>query len=509
MNMGRCDPKIGVVLAWLTLGCVLPAAAWAQESLDEIDSSKPAKSQTPSLESKKLIVEVNGYVDNRFQYSFINPNATPSSTIDIPSLQEILEGNIQLKVNLSSRAFIYSDVSLIYQNGWLFYDKDGAGGRTIYKEHDVTTLHPFVVPSELYLTYTPRPYLNFLVGKKRVVWGPGFAFNPTDLINPPKDPTDPNFQRAGQWMVRVELPFEKFTISTLFAPQVLYQYSGIPYSLMKFPDYPSADLTTATDSSYHYLLAARLYVLLYNTDINLFYFFANKYNSVQENASRLGASFSRYFFTDYELHVEALMQFGTGRLYPSHLCAVGSACNLQTALAPTKLDATTIYPRVLVGGRTIFKDESSLSIEYYYQADGFSDLEFEDLLRLLTRAQSANLPASGTSTMPMGGNSGALPQRFTFDPLRRHYLIISYSKPKIKDDWAINLVLIAGLRDLSGTLSPSVSWNTREWLTLSLYGFVPIRGIPVGQVAVNGTNYAEYSLLPIDFRVLFEARAYY
>ena len=102
-----------------------------------------------------------------------------------------------------------------------------------------------------------------------------------------------------------------------------------------------------------------------------------------------------------------------------------------------------------------------------------------------------------------------MPQRFTFDPLRRHYLIVSYNKPKIRDDFSVGATLIAGLTDLSGTLSPTVSWNAQEWLTLSLFGFVPIRGIPVGTVTVSDVQYSEYSLLPMDFRFLFEARAYY
>ena len=483
----------------------------AQESLDDIDRAKSEKTSASANDTKKAVAEVNGYIDNRFQYSYVNPSAAPVSTIDIPSIQEILEGNIQLKVSITSKAFIYADISLLYQNGWLFYDRDGMGGRTTYPDHDVAALHPFVVPSELYATYTPKPWLNLLLGKKRIIWGSGFAFNPTDLINPPKDPTDPNFQRAGQWVARVELPFEKFTISTLFAPQVLYQSSGIPYALMKYPDYTAAGGAAAPDASYHYLVAARLYLLLFDSDINFFYFFSNKYNNAVENASRIGGSFSRYFFTDYELHVEALLQIGTGRLYPNHLCATGNICNLQTALAPIRANDGSVYPRVLIGGRTQFRDESTLSVEYYYQADGYSDLEFENIIRLLAKAQMANISTAGPTGMgsTAGGTSGALPQRFTFDPLRRHYLIVSYTKPKIRDDFSVGATLIAGLTDLSGTFSPTVSWNAREWLTLSLYGFVPIRGIPVGQVTVNGNNYSEYSLFPVDFRVLFEARAYY
>jgi len=483
------------------LWALLTGSASAQESLDDLDAAKKGDSG-----AKKATAEVNGYLDNRFQYSYINPGSSLLSTVNQPSLQEILEGNIQLKINIGSKLFIYSDVSLIYQNGWLFYDKDGMGGRVKIDDHDVATLRPFVVPSELFVSLTPKPWLNLLVGKKRIIWGSGLAFNPTDLINPPKDPTDPNFQRAGQWVARIELPFEKFTFTTLFAPQVLYQQNGLPFAMMKYPDYPLADGTKPADDSYHYLLAARLYLLLFNTDINLFYFFSNKYNDSFENTSRFGGSFSRYFFTDYELHVKALFQVGSGKLYPNHQCANGGLCNPQTALFASKLSDGNLYPRVLVGGRTQFRDESTLSLEYYYQSDGYSAQEFEDYLRLLSRAQMAGISPAG---QPAGGTNGSVPQRFTFDPLRRHYLIVSYNKPKIRDDFSVGATLIAGLTDLSGTLSPTVSWNAQEWLTLSLFGFVPIRGIPVGTVTVNDVQYSEYSLLPMDFRFLFEARAYY
>jgi hypothetical protein len=93
--------------------------------------------------------------------------------------------------------------------------------------------------------------------------------------------------------------------------------------------------------------------------------------------------------------------------------------------------------------------------------------------------------------------------------LRRHYLILSYSKPRIHDDWTVAAVLVAGLRDLSGVFSPSVTWNAREWLNFGLYGYVPIRGLGVGEARVGESTYSEYGLSPYAFRVLFEARAYY
>jgi hypothetical protein len=343
--------------------------------------------------------------------------------------------------------------------------------------------------------------VNLLVGKKRITWGAGFAFNPTDLINPPKDPTDPNYQRAGNWLARLEFPFEKFTVSALFAPQALYTQSGLPYAFMRTPDYPPASGIDTRDETSHYLVAGRLYALVASTDVNLIYTFSNAYQDDFRNKSRLGLSLSRYVLTDYELHVEALLSRGSARNFPVHECLTdASLCGVP--FAPSKVDSTALYPRVIAGTRRMFADESLLSVEYYYQRDGYSDQEFADAVALQAYAKSLpNLASANTGS--------ALPQRYAFDPLRRHYLIVSYSKPRIHDDWTVGAVLVAGLRDLSGLVSPSIAWNAREWLNLGLYGFVPIRGLGVGEARVGESSYSEYGLSPYAFRVLFEARAYY
>ena len=514
----------------LVLSIVLLSTAFAraQESLDDIDQGKPmtgpapgdtspstlpSAAPPPTKGASKATAEVNGYFDNRTSFTWIDPSA-PIPTKDTPALQEILEANLQLRVDLGDkRFFAYSDLSLFYQGGWLFYKEDGMGGRADVANHDVPSLRPFFVPSEVYLSLSPRPWLNILVGKKRIIWSSGFAFNPTDLVNPPKDPTDPNFQRSGNWVARVEAPFEKWTLTALFAPQALYTTSGIPYQFLSYPSYaPYESLNYGTPDPrdktdvYHYLVAGRLYMLLYDTDINLIYYFSNQYQDGFSNKSRIGFSASRYFFTDYELHVEALLQQGSGRMFPDHDCAnMMGTCNFSQILSASRLNDGNIYPRVVVGTRRQFSDETLVSIEYYYQGDGDSPQEFNDSVKLLLLAKSL-----GVNTMAQGAptTSGALPQKYTFDPLRRHYLIASYSKPRIFDDWTVSATLIAGLSDLSGLFSASVSWTPREWMALTLYGYAPIRSLGAGE-NINGQNYTEYSLLPFDFKALFEARFFY
>ncbi len=521
MGARREGWAVGIAIGLVAIACARRAAA--QESLDEIAGGGNASTATTKT------VEVNGYLSNRFSYTHVDPGASPAWSGDVPSLSELLEGNVQLKVHLGQSAFAYADISLFLQGGWLFYTRAPDGGRQDADDptlpgnvdiHDRPSLRPYMVASELYLSWSPKSWLNVLIGRKRIVWGSGVAWNPTDLINPLKDPTDPNLQRAGAWVLRVELPFEKFTISALAAPSILYSQSGLPVSALKYPEYPSAEAKAGLfpnprDDAYHYLVAARLYALLFDADVNLVYYFSNQYQDGFNNHHRIGASFSRYFFTDYELHVEALFQRGSPRQFPDHACAGGGFCNPNTALTASKLDKDAIYPRVLAGFRTMFKDEAVLALEYYYQGDGDSDLEFSDRVKLLAKLSAfiptGIVPASLYQQLtPAGsGQGGSLPSRFGFDPLRRHYLIASYSKPHIHDDWSVMLVAMIGLRDLSGLISPSVTWNVREWLNLSLWGYVPIRWIPVGQAQVNGQSYSEFGLAPFDFRLMFEARAFY
>ncbi|HEY5282282.1 MAG TPA: hypothetical protein VIM14_05780, partial [Polyangia bacterium] len=359
-------PSLSAIAALLVL---VTAPAFAQE-VQEVAAPREK-------------AQVNGYISQRAAYQQITPDV-PVATRDFPSLSTLTEANLQLKVNLGTRgSFAYADLSLVYQGGWLFYEDDGSGGRVRVPNHDVPALHPAVVPSELYLSLSPRPWLNVLVGKKRITWGAGFAFNPTDLINPPKDPTDPNYQRAGNWLARVELPFEKFTLSALFAPQALYTQSGLPYAFVRYPDYAPATGSDTRDQTSHYLLAGRLYALLASTDVNLIYYFSNAYQDDFRNKSRLGLSLSRYFFTDYELHVEALLTRGSARSFPVHACVDdAAACVGGTPWATSKTDSTAFYPRVIVGTRRMFADESLLSVEYYYQRDGYSDQELADAVAL-------------------------------------------------------------------------------------------------------------------------------
>ena len=500
----------------LVLGLTHASMAVAQESLDDIEpgvapsaeSASAGVRPTQEAQPTKHRPEVNGYLAHRESYTAVHPLPVVD-TRDVPALTQLVEANVQVRVPLGNQKhFAYADLSMIYQRGGLYYVSDGAGNRTSYPNHDVATLRPAFVPSELYLSLSPKPYFNVLAGKKRITWGSGFAYNPTDLINPPKDPTDPNFQRAGNWLLRLEAPFEHCTLTALAAPQALYNSSGLPYAVLRYPSYAPASGPDTRDEHAHYLLAGRLYLLAADTDINVIYYFSNYYQDDFSRKSRFGLSFARYFWTDYELHAEALITRGSPRSFPNHACAaLGASCDTQPGFAPGKLDARRVYPRIIVGTRRQFANEALASLEYYYQGDGYTPTEFSDAVMLMARSQATSAGQSTSDTAST--NAASLPQRYSFNTMRRHYLIGSYNQPRIRDDWTLGVVVIAGLEDWSGLVSPSVAWSSAEWLTLSLVGDVPFHASSGNRAKVAGESYGEYSLMPFDFRVMFEARAFY
>jgi hypothetical protein len=459
--------------------------------------------------------EVNGYADSRSTVQ--SPYAKgllPSD--DTPAFLQLFEANAQVKQGYAERGFVYGDVSLLTQVTSGFRGLSDTGEEIQLADHDVKSLHPLVSLNELYVSHEVRPELSLLLGKKRVTWGTGFAFNPTDVLNPPKDPTDPNFQRAGVYMARVEVPLEKYTFTLVASPSVTKQDAGIPYQFLTWPTWDPKD------SQYHYQLAARAYALVADSDVNLMLFYGNKYNDVFEKKPRVGVSFSRYFFTDYELHVEALFQTGSTRDFINHDCvadqasAIGCYTGSQPFIQKYLLDSPYVYTKALIGTRYQFSDESLLSIEYYHQADGYTPREYQDFisaLDLISQARAFGITANripGASSLLGGDGSDGVPQKFVFQPVAKHYLFASFSKPKIKDDFTVSATLIANLQDLSTMVTPQISWSAREWLTLTASGFVPLPGpSSLAAKTADGKAVSEYSNLPMKWRALLDVRVFY
>ncbi|MBL8953035.1 MAG: hypothetical protein JNK82_19820 [Myxococcaceae bacterium] len=501
------------------LGLLLVAVLSADEPAAEpAPAADPAPEELPSPPTFAKKVEINGYVSNRLGYGRSRWSGL-IPTIDSPQWLDMTELNGQLKVSYHEHGFAYVDLSAIALVGFDYRYMNDEGVEEYQLTRDAAAARPLISINEAYVLQEAAPWLNFLVGKKRIVWGPGLAFNPTDLLNVRKDPTDPTFQRAGAWLARIEVPLESSAFTLLFAPQVTQSAFGIPYGMVTYPEWDKQD------DQPHYLVGARAYFLVADTDINVLAYFSNRYFDDFENKVRTGASFSRIFFDTWELHAEGLLQQGSSRTFVEHDCVVdvqaALACNAQKRAfaARSRLFDPTWVTQLLAGVRKTFDDDSFISVEYLFQSDGYRPDQYQDLINAFdginqARAFGLALPAGAGLLIPNAGGGGAdqaTPSRFNFAPTGKHYAFITFQKPRIKDDFTAQVVVLMNLQDLSTLWTPSITWSTTEWLSLSLIGFIPAPGPDAlaAKVPSTGKYISEYGSFPQLFRAFFEVRIFY
>lgn len=474
-------------------------------------------SEPPPEEVVPKRAEANGYVLGRFSYT--RPRTwglLPTS--DVPVLSLLLEVNAQVQFKYWRDSKVYGDISLVGQAGFIYRVLDADGNVVDAPARDVASVRPLVSINELYVHQETVPALTFTVGKKRVTFGSGFAFTPTDILNVRRDPTDPTSQRAGVWLAQAQLSLERFTFDVVFSPAVLKSAYGIPYQFVVHPEWDKQD------DQAHYQLVGRAGTLLWDTDINLLLYYGNKYNDAFEKKFRVGGSVSRVFFNALEVHAELLVQSGSSRMYFNPDCvadaatALGCASRQEVFVERSLLDDPALRPTVLAGGRYTFPDDSMLSVEYLFQSDGYTPSQFQDQVNALDLLQQAAAVGISPNRIPgaaeflgQGAGGEATPQRFAFQPTAKHYLFLSYMKTQIFNDFTAQLVTVVNLQDLSSLWTPSVQWSATEWLQLGLYGMflAPGPDALAATVPSSGQKVSEYSLLPISWRAFLEARVYY
>jgi hypothetical protein len=108
-------------------------------------------------------------------------------------------------------------------------------------------------------------HLYLTLGKRRLLFGQGFSFNPTDSINPIKDPKEPEEVREGKEAVIVELPKELTPTFMLIAEKDTWWFIN-------------------------------LYLSVFGADLNMNYASKDRI---------FGCSLSRYITESVELHIEA------------------------------------------------------------------------------------------------------------------------------------------------------------------------------------------------------------
>ena len=311
--------------------------------------------------------------------------------------------------------------------------------------------------NEMFIESKVAGSLYVMAGRKRIVWGSGLAVNPTDLINPVKNPLDFEQQRAGAFIFPlVELVAKKLTFSALVNPRMEFNQYALPTTM---------DFTRP-------LIAARFYFMVRGADVNLMYFYDHR---VRHHYA--GLSLSRYFGDKFEAHLETLVGQGPSTFPP---VPIVPSCS---ALSPA---SDKVVGSLVAGGRVDLADQTFVSLEYFYNGNGFS----KDAYNTYRDAAGCTRTALLSTPQPELQQAGH-PIDPLFALLRQHYLAVSFVRPHVTaeklENLSVSATLLWSMEDFSLLLQARVAYKIYEAVTLGLMGSV-LTGPSEGEFASTPTR---------------------
>jgi hypothetical protein len=285
------------------------------------------------------------------------------------------------------------------------------------------------------------------VGKQRIAWGSGFAWNPTNRLEPPKNALNTTLEQEGALAARLAW------VPAAWASVVLVGATT---------DATPRDLPLATPAVERRDSAAlRARFVVKDTDVALVA------SGGKNQRTLLGLDLGRDLGWA-AVHAEAAVYEGAEMLPPR--------------------DDQTFF-RVVAGAlRT--SGENAFALEYFYNGEGYSDAGAERWLDALDRAwaaatnpalpperqqQALGVYAAGAS-IPYAGGLG----------LRRNYLHASWTRGGTTSVWTGAVRTVFGLDDGAFALTPGVGWAPRGNVTLNL-----------DAVLLLGPDESEYRLAPV------------
>jgi hypothetical protein len=198
---------------------------------------------------------------------------------------------------------------------------------------------------EAVLSVRPDPGFTADAGKQALQWGKGYAQTFVGFVQRPKDPDDPELAREGYTIANADLirNFEGPLQTVAFTPVIL------PVSSQVNNDYGVVG---------HVNYAAKLYLLLQDTDIDLMYL------AKGSRPARFGTDFSRNLATNFEIHGELAYIWNASKP------VVNSAGQVTTQQGNAM--------NYMVGMRYLTQQDTTCIVEYYRNGLGYNEGQMGD-----------------------------------------------------------------------------------------------------------------------------------
>ncbi len=303
------------------------------------------------------------------------------------------------------------------------------------------------------------------VGKKVLKWGKGYAWNPVAFIDRPKDPDEPDLALEGFWVLAADF------IQSFSGPLKTLSFTPV---FMPVLQHINDDFGAAEQAN----LAAKLYLLLYDTDIDFIVFTGGS------RTSRYGVDFSRNVTSNLEIHGEFAYIEDFQKRY------IDSNGNI--------LSSTFDTVSYLLGVRYLSQQETTCILEYYRNGTGFTKGEVQDFYSFVDRAYD-NYLATGSDAFLGRASNLSQGNYGRPNPMSDYlYLRISQKEPFDILYFTPALTTIVNLNDYSFSIAPEIAYTGVTNLELRLKGTFLVGG-----------RETEFGEKPNDYRIELRARYYF
>jgi len=318
---------------------------------------------------------------------------------------------------------------------------------------------------EAFLSVKPSHSFHLDIGKKRMKWGKGYAWNPAAFIDRPKNPNDPELALEGY--VALSIDFIKSFSGRLKTINIT------PFLL---PVYDSINSTFGKKNQLNF--GGKVYFLFYDTDIDFMFL------SGGSTPARFGMDFSRNVTSNFEIH-------GEFAYIPDY---IKNVIEEDGAVREEK------YPCInyLLGIRFLTNTNTTFFFEYLKNGNGYTSNEMGNFFSLIDQAYQSYLLTADDRQLKFLSGEASLDYR-TFAPMQDYlYLRISQKEP-----WNIlyfipSITTIFNLTDKSFSLTPELLYN-------------PITNLELrAKIAVLlGKGDSEFGEKQNKFRLEFRGRYYF
>ena len=318
---------------------------------------------------------------------------------------------------------------------------------------------------EGYLALKPDPGFALEVGKKVLLWGKGYAFNTVNFVSRPKDPDDPTEPIEGYYLAAADW------IKSFGGPLQTLAFTPVILPVTKSINDPFGEPD-------HINFAAKLYGLLWDTDIDLLFF------TGKSRTTRYGVDFARNITSNFAVHGEFAWLPGFDKK------SIDSQGNLHTE----KSDLM----KYLFGIRYLTTNDMTFIVEYYHNGAGLDQNDANNFYGVVDRAYDTYLATGNSAGLD---RAAQLSQRSlaTAKPMRDYlYFRASWNEPFDILYFTPAVFSIINLNDQSLSITPELWYNPITNLQLRLRGAFLLGG--------NDTEFGEKQN---DYKVELRARYYF